>query len=529
MYFDCFLNLSQLTYMKIANDVKFIKIEHESIQKEQFLPKLESIFFSEDTPDIIGQFNLTNIQTISLNDCEIDMEIARQLSFDKIKKLYLRNVSQIETLSLNDYLGDFGESLLEIDLSFNSIVFEKPNQFISESSNLEKLRLAGMKINNFSSALDLSVYSKLVLLDLSYNSLEFIEERNLKFSFELKYLYLSNNCIQRVENYSFFNNEKLIVLDLSYNQIEVLTDDMFASVYYYLKQLHLNNNRLKVFTAEYKLQSLFESIRLDNNFLTEFPSTIYFAVTFVDELNLSENLIETLKPEFFSVTNRIVNLFLQNCSISLIENDSFKKMHMLILLDLSYNNLEFLNDTFFDELGSLRILDISSNKFVYIQTRLFKALNRLTHLNMSNNQIQFIEDTSFVNLHSLMIIKLNMNPIVDLFTNYTFTGFFQLKLMLFSSNVSFNLQIIQSIINQTHQRMVREVLNIKFYDSIEISSSPELELEYSPEMCFYISYFIRNQISFNLQSVDGDGYFADKYIDDCQDWSTDYYQTTLVN
>jgi Leucine-rich repeat (LRR) protein len=526
LHIDCFIGLDQLSYLKIQNKVNQIEMYQLSVEKKLFLPKLDSIIFDHDVAEFIRLFDLTRIQKISLDNCEIDVDISRQLNFKDMKQIYLQNLRLLGNLSFYNYISDFGEYLLEIDLSFNSIDFKEPNQFISKSKNLEKLWMAGVNITCFEKALNLGTFKKLVLLDLSYNMMDIIRTDYLKTTPELKYLNLSHNRICQLQDYSFFSNSKLTVLDLSNNQIEILSDDVLPVLSHDLVELYLNNNRLRLFCAEYRFGSRFSLIRLDNNNLTAFPTSIYWVVQYLDELNLSGNRIESLGPNYFKITNRIYRLFLKNCSISTILDKTFEKVHTLNELDISHNNLTFIDNSMLIDLNSLQILNISYNKIKFIQNASFQELNRLTSFDLRNNRIHDIEDDAFLNLNSLKSIYLDNNPIIYLFKNNTFTGLFQLKHMSIPDSVKMSLDIARSIVNQIKLRIVRQVLNITFYDSIEISYPPNNTTKYTSDMCFYISYFIRNQITFNLE--DEDNFYVYKYLNDCKDWSTDHYQATLA-
>jgi Leucine-rich repeat (LRR) protein len=328
-----------------------------------------------------------------------------------------------------------------------------------------------------------------------------------------------------VEDYSFFRNSKLVTLDLSSNKIEDLTDDVFAVVYYDLTHFLLNDNRLNTLSADYRLLSAFEFIRIDNNNLTEFPTSIYFTVMNINDFDLSGNPIGILKQDFFFVTNRILNLYLMNCSIHSIEGGTFQKVHTLLTLDLSNNQLKTLDKDSFSELESVKRLNLSFNQLFYIEKELFEELNNLEVLELENNQIKNVDHSAFVNLKTLKIFNMHMNPIVDLIKNDTFIGLTQLKFISLPLSINLSYHIVQSIKNQIKLRIVSQVLNIFFYDSINIAIVPNYETNYTEEMCFYISYLTRNQIGFN-QDDRGDTYRI-KYINDCRSWSTDYYQSTL--
>jgi hypothetical protein len=312
-------------------------------------------------------------------------------------------------------------------------------------------------------------------------------------------------------------------LDLSYNQIEILSDDIFPVSCPELRELYLNNNRLRLFSAEYRLGSMLSLIRLDNNNLTVFPTSVYWMVHYLDEFNLSGNGITLLGPVNFKTTNRIYRLFLKNCSINTIAYKTFEKLHTLVEFDLSGNNLTFLEYLIFSDIKSLQVLNLSSNQITFIQKELFASLNRLTHLDLSNNLIQDIEDCAFLNLNSLKMVNLDFNPVIFLFKNHTFTGLFQLKHMIISNRVNFTLEIVKSIKKQIQPRLVRQVLYMKFYDSIAISFSPNFSEPYKLDMCHYMTYFIRNEIQLNLDTE----LYVFKFVEDCKYWSTDVYNGIL--
>ena len=524
IYFECFVDLSNLVYLNFGNDAKLFNIVPHSARKEQLLPKLESLIFKNDNAFFIGQFTFSNKQLVSLYLCEINFNISKQLMLHDIKKIYMQKL-EIAPRSLNYYFTEFGESLLELDLSYNLIEFKRPNQFISRAKHLQKLWMVGVNITNFDVALNLTNFSKLLLLDLSCNRLEVIRAHYFKFNYELINLNLSHNKIRNLEDYSLFHNSKMVVLDMSFNLIESLTNDVFPVAFCYLKQFILNDNKLSTFSGEYRFLSKFELIRLDNNNLTRFPKAIYLTVNYVDDLNLSGNRISRLTPSFFSQTNRIAYLYFRNCSINIIESESFKKLHILIILDLSVNNLINLESYVLSDLRRLQIINIGSNQISFIQNELFQGLKRLTNVYLNNNLIYDVDNMAFMDLFNLKIINLDLNPVVNLFKDHTFIGLIQLKHMYVSNLVNLSLEIVQSIRRQIKTRLVREVLHMKFYDSIEINFPPNYDKVYTPHDCYYITYLIRNKISLNLENET----CVTKYVFNCKDWSTYMYNEKLEN
>jgi hypothetical protein len=202
---------------------------------------------------------------------------------------------------------------------------------------------------------------------------------------------------------------------------------------------------------------------------------------------------------------------------------TFKKLHTLEILSLTLNNLKSIENGIICDLKSLVALDLSSNQIVFIQKELLQKLSRLLYLNLCDNLIQDLDDTAFTSLTSLKFVNLRINPVVHLFKNQTFAGLSQLKWVGISDRVYLDVEIIRLIKNQMTPRLVHEWLDMTFYDSIEITYTPNFTTPYTSNICYYIGYLIRNQILFNLE----DDLFVEKFITDCKDWSTLVYRVKL--
>lgn len=85
----------------------------------------------------------------------------------------------------------------------------------------------------------------LTSLNLSYNSLHYLEEQAFSGLTQLQVLDLRHNHLTRIDDYVLGDLEELTDLDLSFNSIEYLSDNCFTSLYR-LRSLNLNSNRLQL-------------------------------------------------------------------------------------------------------------------------------------------------------------------------------------------------------------------------------------------------------------------------------------------
>lgn len=85
----------------------------------------------------------------------------------------------------------------------------------------------------------------LTSLNLSYNSLHYLEEQAFSGLTQLQVLDLRHNHLTRIDDYVLGDLEELTDLDLSFNSIEYLSSECFTSLYR-LRSLNLNSNRLQM-------------------------------------------------------------------------------------------------------------------------------------------------------------------------------------------------------------------------------------------------------------------------------------------
>lgn len=158
----------------------------------------------------------------------------------------------------------------------------------------------------------------------------------------------------------------------------------------------------------------------------------------INDIVTSESRLVKLPVEIFTAYVNLQGLFLQNCDINKINENTFLNAKNLNVLDLSRNKLKEFTNTTFEGAVNLQSLDLSFNELEKIPTNLFnkinkllivylannkiKKLNKLTfssltnlrQLNLDNNQIKTIDSTIFTNNKKLQILQISSNKISDL-------------------------------------------------------------------------------------------------------------------
>lgn len=194
--------------------------------------------------------------TIPGHSCLIKSEIKTSLSlswlYDMCEDFQNKKIMKINVdfngiqMNLFEKLPNF-EILVATGLNFSNI-------FLS-SANLKKIHLSRNKITTFR----LLIYKSLLSLDLSYNELENINFNPAELDeLKLEFLNLSHNNLRSIDGISNLPNLKY--LDLSRNKIEKLEENHF-STFRKLTSLNLSFNKLSVisgciFCAQKNLKSI---------------------------------------------------------------------------------------------------------------------------------------------------------------------------------------------------------------------------------------------------------------------------------
>jgi Leucine-rich repeat (LRR) protein len=531
--FSCFEKLDQLYMLQLSYVKKKVKIV--SSQSAAFA-NLKMLDLEDASPQLIKQFNLSNLDSIKLDLSATDGSILKTISSRSINLLYLRNV-QVKDGTVDDFLQTFGPNLTFLDLSGCAMKTEFDINLFNKSKNLTSLRLSNCTgCFNPAQLLNFMYYTNLTSLELSFNNIAGeIPIIFLLLLEKLEYLDLSHNNITKFPLYSLWSQTRLAHFDLSYNLIETVDDCVFERLEK-ISYLDLSFNKLSFLGYEAfcnnKLEKLsflnlesndlrsldlasfsfyFYNINLKNNRINNTMVSYLANSPFVLTLDLGSNNFKEITKSHFELTYLIFELNLNENSIESIEDNSFEIMRNLLDLNIAFNNLSSLDRRTLYDLSSLQNLNLSHNKIETINSASLYRLKRLRTLDLSYNLIKSIANYTFNASMFLKTIRLERNPLEnDFFTEEGLDGLFYLK-FIFIGGQSFNFtyKIFNSIIKTIFTNITKQVLGIDLYDSVSFyvygnetrngSSLAYLEDTNNKfELCVGILYLLRNNIQFNM-------------------------------
>ena len=289
---------------------------------------------------------------------------------ESIPSAVFRSVKKLRTLDLSyNFLPQlvprifFGLTTLEtLDLSYNPLK-DINDEIFKDVPTLTQLKCAGCQINvlptNFLRTLsslrylDLSnnrlmgiplsrkIRTNLHHLNLNGNHINSINEFMLVGSPFMKELLLSNNDVETIDRFAFYNSS-LQHLDLSYNRLTSIVLDDSKEMYNHLKILKLSGNGLN-------LRQLF--MELDR-------------ATKIVHLSIGDMGLNEFPLRFFAMKNSLQEFNLSKNDISAIPVSIFDRYHALSSLDLSHNGFRGMDPEFMsklDESSSLKVLNLENN------------------------------------------------------------------------------------------------------------------------------------------------------------------------
>jgi hypothetical protein len=203
------------------------------------------------------------------------------------------HIDQIETYFLRHYHASFENLYLTTQ---KTIYFESSNL---ASASPDQTRIFGevnylfmryYNIHNISHFQD-NVYESTISLDLAYNRIEIIRNRDFDRAILLHHLDLHNNFIYYIENNAFLQLGRLHILNISNNFITEIPQGCFSTLenLYYLL---LNFNQI-----EFIHTNAFSNLRK------------------LDTLDISYNKLESLKKDIFLDLRKLKRLYIQNNNI----------------------------------------------------------------------------------------------------------------------------------------------------------------------------------------------------------------------
>ena len=239
------------------------------------------------------------------------------------------------------------------------------------------------------------------------------------------------NQIENPKNIKRLYLLKNFILDQDYDpDYPVKPFEKFST----LENLDLQENQITTIKSNtFQGLNKLERLKFNHNKITTIQTNAFQGLNNLRNLNLHDNQITTIEPGTFQGLNNLKDLLITNNKITTIEPNAFQGLNNLRNLNLFSNQITTIQTNAFQGLGSLKSLALKNNSITTIQTNAFQGLNKLRNLNLFSNQITTIQTNAFQGLNKLRSLDLRENQITTIQTN-AFQGLNNLKDLLITNN-----------------------------------------------------------------------------------------------
>ncbi|EEZ99173.2 toll-like protein [Tribolium castaneum] len=314
-----------------------------------------------------------------------------------------------------------------------------PNITLTKT-NLLRLRFCPLPPQGFGEILQNLGVEDVSMVDVEYGN-SVIGKDQFQQLRSLKYLKLSENILNNLEDGIFSNTPNLRGLELNNNHLTLLKPNLLHKLEF-LELLNLADNQLETLPDDLftKCRKLIVVV-LRGNKLKHLPVNLFKNLHNLEELDLSDNQIETihtlplkslknldlsynknlvLPEQFFSNLYRLEQIDLSGCNLTQLPNNMFKNCHELKMVALRRNNLKYFPQKFFDNLYNLEELDVASNQIESIPD--LQSLTKLKIIKLENNNIQVLPAEIFGDLIRLEELYLQQNQIETIHSRIFFNN-----------------------------------------------------------------------------------------------------------
>ncbi|KAK1364390.1 putative Disease resistance family protein / LRR family protein [Heracleum sosnowskyi] len=386
-------SFKSLRYLDLSNNNFSGVIPHEL----QTLSKLQHLDLSNNLGLTSGGnfewlFNLSSLTHLDLSDISITPP--------SIWTSFIKRIPSILYLRLGS-----------CNLSYPSLTFS------NFSSSLYALHLPGNHIN--SSIFNwLSQFSEsLVELDLGNNMLEGKIPQSFGHMTALTYLDLSSNQLNGIPPISFRNLSNLKVLDISANNFTGNLEDLLLGPFSLLHELLISENQLSGSLPDITLLSSLKKLRVSSNQLNGCLPTVFKHHSALEILDLSNNHLRGFLPDFTGFSSLIyLNLCNNGFSGSLPD---FTGCSSLQVLYLGENQLAKWESQSTGLLSSLEELDLSKNSIgSTISEAHLSNLSSLMYMCTSSNPLTFDFSSNWIPPFQLRLLSLASCKLGPKFPNW---------------------------------------------------------------------------------------------------------------
>ncbi|XP_043269691.1 uncharacterized protein Gp150 [Venturia canescens] len=357
-------------------------------------------------------FNSTSIAELDFSDNSI-LRLPRA-AFAKMPNLAFVDLKRNKLQNIDQSIFDSIDTLVELDLSGNHLN-EIPEGVLDKG--LQTLRIS----YNSLTSIGIQEMSKLTNLDVSHNRIKFIMKGDLTGANALEKLVVASNGIKRIHQHAFTDLYQLTYLDISDNKITSFNEHHLRTNAR-LQILIMNDNPslnklpvFKVFGNEYDTYAIYRfecancgldtltegtfdsmpalmKMNLARNRLARLPTGLLKSMSSLRELDLSDNMINTLEPKMFLGARTLLKLNLAGNPLVSLQVTPFLQTPGLSRLDVSRCQLRRIWSEARQPLKSLRFLSVRGNELKQITHEELKAMPKLSGLDVSHNPFMCDEE-----------------------------------------------------------------------------------------------------------------------------------------
>jgi Leucine-rich repeat (LRR) protein len=390
----------------------------ENLDWLSYLSSLEHLDLSgnnlSQTIDWLQVLNrLPRLHELLLRSCSLSIISSPSLSLvNSSKSLAIVDFTNNQlTSSIFYWLANFGNSLVDLDLSFNHLQGSIPDAFTNLTSlrtldlssnqlqgdlssfgqmcNLNELYMRGNNLTGELSQLFGCVENSLEILQLDGNQLHGSLPDITRFTF-MRELDLSWNQLNGSLPERFSKRSELVLLYLNDNQLTgSLTDVAMLSS---LRELRIQNNRLDGNVSE-SIGSLFqlEELNVGGNSLQGVMSEAHFSnLSKLTVLNLTDNSLALKFESNWAPTFQLDDIFLSSCNLGPPFPQWLQNQNNCVNLDISNTGISDTIPNWFWNLSNsnLKLLDLSHNKMSGFLPDISSKYSNLQNIDLSFNQFE---------------------------------------------------------------------------------------------------------------------------------------------
>ncbi|XP_018425443.1 PREDICTED: leucine-rich repeat-containing protein 32 isoform X2 [Nanorana parkeri] len=402
---ETFSGTPLLSEVDIRNNI-IMDIEEGSFDHLLHLRKINLVM---NSITCISRYNLRQLESLNLSKNSIETFHTS----DSDEEYHLKHVDLSDNKLVHFPILPTVNNLITLNLSMNLISFDE---------NASHDELAWLEEEEESRNTTMVNLLTLTHLDLSYNNIKYIPEDFFSTMPMLKFLNLSQNCI---ENFTFGHVvilNFLEELDLSGNSIQNMS--LGASSLPNLKILLLQNNQLH-FLESRTFQGIPSIVYINlqsNNVelcgLSKEMSTqnikresciSFLNISSLRHLNLRENMLEVIPERAFYGTSLTFLDVSRNLGLAIGKNALKGLESSLEVLHLEDNAIFQLNIDL-PLLVQLKYLNLSGNRLTWLPT--WNRNCQLATLDLSNNSFSNLKDSNIPVLeNTLRTLSLTGNPL----------------------------------------------------------------------------------------------------------------------